>query len=40
MLGSPLELPEYPMTGNIGNKVVSTIEDILPFLERLGIGLL
>jgi hypothetical protein len=40
MLGTPLELPEFPMTGNLGNKVVSTIEEVLPFLERLGIGLI
>ena len=40
MLGSPLELPEFPMTGNLGNKVVSTMEEVLPFLERLGIGLI
>lgn len=40
VLGTPLELPEYPMTGNIGNKAVSIMEDVLPFLERLGIGFL
>jgi hypothetical protein len=40
MLGSPLELPEYPITGNFGNKAVSIMEDILPFLESLGIGLI
>ena len=40
VLGTPLELPEFPMSGNIGNKAVSTMEEVLPFLERLGIGFL
>ncbi len=35
VLGSPLELPEFPMTGNMANKAVSVFEELIPFLRGL-----